>query len=149
MTDDPRTCQGNRGSERCEGPETGASVAAMAKVIGLGGVFVKSKDKAALQAWYGEMLGIDISPWGGAKFTNEAGSTGVWSAFAADSTYFPGPFMINLRVDDADGLVEALRAKGANVLDRKDDSEYGKFRYVADPDGTVLELWEPPAPKAP
>lgn len=145
MTDDPRTCQANRGRERSGGV---LASPAMAKVTGLGGVFVKAKDKAALQAWYAEMLGLDISSWGGAELPNLPGTTATWSTFAADSTYFPGAFMINFRVDDADGLVAALRAKGANVLDRKDDSELGKFRYVVDPDGTLLELWEP-APTAP
>jgi predicted enzyme related to lactoylglutathione lyase len=117
----------------------------MAKVLGIGGVFVKSADQAALGAWYRDMLGLELSPWGGAKFVSEGNTVATWSAFAADSTYFPGAFMINLRVDDAEALITALRAKGANVLDRRDDSEFGKFRYVVDPDGTVLELWQPPA----
>ena len=116
----------------------------MAKVLGIGGVFVKSKDKVALRAWYRDMLGLEISEWGGAVFETEGKSVGTWSSFGADSTYFEGNFMINFRVDDADGLVAALKAKGANVLDRSDDSELGKFRYVVDPDGTLLELWQPP-----
>jgi predicted enzyme related to lactoylglutathione lyase len=118
----------------------------MAKVLGLGGVFVKAKDPAALCAWYREMLGIEIAAWGGAKLANEAKTYGVWSAFKADSEYFDGPFMINFRVDDADALVAELRAKGANVLERREDGEFGKFRYVIDPDGTLLELLEPKAP---
>jgi predicted enzyme related to lactoylglutathione lyase len=116
----------------------------MAKVLGIGGVFVKSKDKVALRAWYRDMLGLDISEWGRAKFECEGKTVENWSAFGADSTYFEGNFMINFRVDDAEGLVAALRAKSANVLDRSDDSEYGKFRYIVDPDGTLLELWQPP-----
>jgi hypothetical protein len=31
------------------------------------------------------------------------------------------------------------------VLDRREDSEYGRFGYVVDPDGTLIELWQPPA----
>ena len=125
----------------------GDSVARMAKVLGIGGVFVRAKDPGALRNWYRDMLGITMEKWGGAKLTNEAGTYGVWSPFKSDSTYFDGPFMLNLRVDDAAALVVQLKEKGANVLDRGEDSELGKFRYVVDPEGLVVELWEPPAPK--
>lgn len=32
---------------------------------------------------------------------------------------------------------------GRRVLDRREETEQGKFGYVVDPDGTLLELWEP------
>ena len=32
-----------------------------------------------------------------------------------------------------------------NVLDKVDDSEYGKFGWVIDPEGNKVELWQPPA----
>ena len=54
--------------------------------------------------------------------------------------------MINFRVDDADGMIAELRAKGAaNACSiASEDGEFGKFRYVVDPDGVLLELWQPP-----
>jgi predicted enzyme related to lactoylglutathione lyase len=120
----------------------------MASVLGIGGVFVKSKDAEALRAWYRDMLGLEIQDWGGAQFWSSAERTyTVWSAFAADTKYFdPGgrEFMVNLRVDDLDGLLARLRERGAQVLERREDSPDGKFGYVVDPDGTLLELWEPP-----
>ena len=114
----------------------------MPKVLGIGGVFVKSKDPEALRAWYREMLGIDVKNWG-AKFVNEAGSIGTWNPFALDTKKFEDrEFMINLRVDDADALAAQLKERGANVLDdRRSQSEFGTFCYVVDPDGTLLELW--------
>ena len=51
--------------------------------------------------------------------------------------------MINLRVDDLEALLAHLRARGDKVLDRREDSEQGKFGYVVDPEGTLLELWQP------
>ena len=42
-------------------------------------------------------------------------------------------------------LVATLKAEGCNVLDKVDDSEYGKFGWVIDPEGNKVELWEPPA----
>jgi catechol 2,3-dioxygenase-like lactoylglutathione lyase family enzyme len=119
----------------------------MASVIGIGGVFVRSRDPDALRTWYRDLLGLEIQDWGGAQLWATPGTYGVWSAFRADTTYFAPSereFMINLRVDDLETLLAALRARGARVLDRREDSADGKFGYVVDPDGTLLELWQPP-----
>lgn len=111
---------------------------------------MKSRDPGALRAWYREMLGMEIHPWGGAQmWAGEGRSYSVWSSFAADTKYFEPStkdFMINLRVDDLDGLLAHLREKHVPVLDRREESEDGKFGYVVDPDGTLLELWEPKLP---
>jgi predicted enzyme related to lactoylglutathione lyase len=54
--------------------------------------------------------------------------------------------MVNYRVEDLHALVKVLREEGCNVLENIiDDSEYGKFAWVIDPDGNKVELWEPPA----
>ena len=53
--------------------------------------------------------------------------------------------MINYRVEDLQTVVTALKAEGCNVLDKIDDSEYGKFGWVIDPEGNKVELWQPPA----
>ncbi len=118
----------------------------MAKVLGIGGVFVKSRDPEALKAWYRDALGMDITKWGGAKLPNDGKAHTVWSAFGADSSYFepsPHDVMINLRVDDLDGMLARLREHGANVLDRGERGEFGAFGYVVDPDGRLVELWQP------
>ena len=83
-------------------------VAAMATVLGIGGVFVRSRDPDALRAWYRDLLGLDIQDWGGAQLHATPGTYSVWSAFRADTTYFAPSereFMVNLRVDDLDGLL--------------------------------------------
>ena len=41
--------------------------------------------------------------------------------------------------------LKALREEGCNVLEKTDDSEYGKFGWVIDPEGNKIELWQPPA----
>ena len=121
----------------------------MAKVIGVGGIFYKAQNKESLLAWYKDVLGLDVGPWGGCIFNWSEKNDGMttWSLFAADTTYYQPSakeFMINLVVDDLDGLLASLRSKGANVLERGGDSEYGKFGYVLDPEGTLIELWEAP-----
>jgi catechol 2,3-dioxygenase-like lactoylglutathione lyase family enzyme len=125
----------------------------MKRVTGIGGVFFKSADPQRLAEWYRIHLGFDVAPWGGATFRwagpdnpGGAGST-LWNPFNADSDHFaPGtaPFMINYRVDDLHALLAALRAEGCQVDDKIDESEYGKFGWVLDPDGNKLELWQPP-----
>jgi catechol 2,3-dioxygenase-like lactoylglutathione lyase family enzyme len=120
----------------------------MPRVIGIGGIFVRSKDADALRAWYRDLLGLDIQDWGGAQWPEPARGAQVWTAFRDETTYFAPStrnFMVNLRVDDLEGLLGKLRAAGAQVLDRREDSPDGKFGYVVDPDGTLLELWQPAA----
>ena len=125
----------------------------MKRVTGIGGIFFKAKDPVVLRAWYKAHLGIDVQEWGGTAFTwaDEAGQavkgTTVWSIGAADGDYFApstATFMVNYRVADLAALLEALRAEGCNVLEKMDDSEYGKFGWVIDPEGNKVELWQPP-----
>jgi len=120
----------------------------MAQVKGIGGIFLKAKDPAALQAWYREHLGLDVQAWGGMSFSAQEGDVTAWSVFPADSDYFApsaAPFMVNYRVDDLGAFLEALRAEGCAVQDKLEESEYGRFGWVLDPEGNKLELWEPPA----
>src|SRR5438874_12852649 len=41
-------------------------------------------------------------------------------------------------------FLKALREEACNVLEKTDDSEYGKFGWVMDPEGNKVELWQPP-----
>jgi catechol 2,3-dioxygenase-like lactoylglutathione lyase family enzyme len=126
----------------------------MKRVTGIGGIFFKSADPKRLSDWYRDHLGVNVEAWGGAAFEwsgpdNPGGiGTTMWNPFAADSDCFApssATFMINYRVDDLHALLAALRAEGCQVLDKVDESEYGKFGWVLDPDGNKVELWQPPA----
>ncbi|MCE2915615.1 MAG: VOC family protein [Rubrivivax sp.] len=123
------------------------------RVGGIGGIFFKARDPKALAEWYRVHLGLDVEPWGGAALRwagphNPGGvGTTIWSPFAADTGYFApseASFMVNYRVADLHGLLAALRAEGCDVMDKVDESEYGKFGWVMDPEGNKLELWQPP-----
>jgi predicted enzyme related to lactoylglutathione lyase len=126
----------------------------MRRVTGIGGIFFQARNPVALRAWYQKHLGIDVQQWGGTAFTwtDAAGSpmkgTTVWSIGASDGKAFApstASFMINYRVDDLDSLLQALRDEGCDVLEKTDNSEYGKFGWVVDPEGNKVELWQPPA----
>lgn len=125
----------------------------MKRVTGIGGIFFSAQDPPALRAWYQRHLGIDVQSWGGAVFAWAdaqgqpiTGNT-VWSVGADDGQHFApstARFMVNYRVDDLTALLQALRDEGCQVLDKTEDSEYGKFGWVMDPEGNKVELWQPP-----
>ncbi len=121
----------------------------MKRVVGVGGIFFKSKDPKALYEWYHQHLGIESEPgagamWSGGEITN------VWAIFPQDTKYLgsgPSPFMINYRVENLKELRETLRAEGVEVDDKFQEHEYGKFGWITDPEGNRVELWEPPPPE--
>ncbi len=126
----------------------------MQRVTGIGGIFFKAKDALALRAWYKCHLGIDVQEWGGAAFIwadadgKPTGGTTIWSVGATESDQFApseAPFMINYRVEDLHALVKLLREEGCDVLDKIDESDFGKFAWLMDPEGNKVELWQPPA----
>ena len=120
----------------------------MAKVTGIGGIFFKSPDPKKLADWYRDVLGLTIESFGSALLSYDAEGhppMAIWGPFAADTSYFQPStreWMINFAVDDLDGFVAGLEAKGVAVLGRE-DHEYGRFAWIMDPDGTKIELWQP------
>lgn len=117
----------------------------MAKVTGLGGVFYVVSDPAATRAWYRDVLGIE-GDYGPQLMWSEETCDKPYSLvshFADDQYIKPGTggFMINLRVDDCDGMVKQLKAKGVEILGESDEG-YGKFAWLLDPDGVKIELWQ-------
>lgn len=117
----------------------------MARVLGLGGVFFKAENLDALRGWYRRVLGFEFAEWGSVDFKHPDKGMTVWSPFPADTTYFAPstqPFMINLIVDDLDGVLARAKGEGVEPLGR-DDQDYGKFAWLLDPAGVKVELWEP------
>ncbi len=133
----------------CFSAQAGAQ--APGHITGIGGVFFKSRDPAALSAWYRDVLGITLEPWGGAMFhTDAAGHPPVvaWTAFRETTKYMAPStrdFMIDFAVDDMDAMLRRLGGKGVAVLKRDDSDPTGRFAWIMDPDGTKIELWQPKA----
>lgn len=125
----------------------GEREAAMAKVTGLGGAFLRVDDPKALYAWYERHLGINSSA-GCFTFTADVQRAQIAVAFfPRSSDYFPvsQPAMLNFQVDDLDGVLERLSAAGASVDSKREEYEYGRFGWFTDPQGNRVELWEPSA----
>ena len=110
-------------------------------VTGIGGLFFRAQDPDALKQWYCERLGVGCGDYG--MWEQQAGTT-VFSPFAADTDYFPADkqWMINLRVDALDELIEQLRQAGVDVPKVDEMEGVGRFARIHDPEGNPIELWE-------
>jgi predicted enzyme related to lactoylglutathione lyase len=114
-------------------------------VTGIGGLFFRARDPEALGQWYATHLGVggDYGMW-----AQQAGTT-IFQPFKADSDYFPAEkqWMLNLRVDDLDGMITSLSAAGIDVITKPewDEAGFGRFARIHDPEGNAVELWEPAA----
>ena len=123
----------------------------MARVTGIGGVFLRSPDPKAMAKWYAQHLGIRLSDFNGTAFqwSDELPSgTGMtaWSTFPQDTSYLGDAqqqVMINYRVDDLDALLATLSASGVWIDPKREHYAYGHFAWIKDCDGNRVELWQP------
>lgn len=121
----------------------------MGKVLGLGGVFFKSKDPKALMAWYQRCLGIPDESADYAAFKPETmpkNGCSVWTPFSADTGYFAPSnqtFMFNLVVDNLGEVLAQVVEGGASLVGDVESYDYGRFGWFLDPEGNKVELWEP------
>ena len=128
------------------------------RVLGIGGIFFKSDDPKALQAWYQKHLNITPDADGYVTFKWKSREDQardhytVWAPFPSDTKYFQpsqSPFMVNYIVDDLDAVLQRLRDAGAEVDEKVEELEYGRFGWAMDPQGNRIELVEPPKPSEP
>ncbi|MES2296373.1 MAG: VOC family protein [Pseudomonadota bacterium] len=123
----------------------------MAKVLGIGGIFFKSKDPKALLAWYQRALGFPAASNDYAAFEASAmpaGGSTVFTPFKDSTDYFAPSsreFMFNLVVDDLEGALRQVAEAGGELVGATESYGYGKFGRFMDPDGNKVELWEPAA----
>lgn len=123
----------------------------MAKVLGVGGLFFKSKNGDAMRDWYKRVLGIEFTDWGGALFLPQdaaahPGAATVFSPFKDDTDYFAPSdkeFMFNLMVDDLAGILARAKAEGVEPVKHFPDEANGAFAHIIDNEGRKIELWQP------
>jgi predicted enzyme related to lactoylglutathione lyase len=121
----------------------------MARVTGIGGIFLKARDPKALTAWYAQHLGIKLADYGGANFlwSDEVpAGTGqtTWMLFP-EGSHIPAAqsCMVNYRVDDLDALIIQLIAAKIPIDPHRENASYGHFAWITDPEGNRIELWQP------
>ena len=130
----------------------------MGKVLGLGGLFLSSRDPKATAEWYARVLGMNINDFGGFDFVHADAADAfptaartIFAPFEAGSGYFAPsdlPFMLNLIVDDLDAVLERAKGEGVEEVQPRETHPYGHFGWVMDPDGRKVELWQPIEPKS-
>ena len=121
------------------------------KITGIGGIFFFSEDPEKTRKWYADNLGMEVNEWGStfpSRNMNHPQEINYlqWSPFKKGSKYFAPSkkeFMINYRVQNLEGFLENLKAKGVRILDDIETFEYGKFVHVLDEEDNKIELWEP------
>jgi glyoxylase I family protein len=115
----------------------------MERVLGIGGLFFRSRDPKALKQWYADHLGVVAGP-DSFSWEQEAGAT-VFEPFPQSTDYFGNEskqWMVNFRVRNLDAMMEQLKGAGVEVK-LAGDYDYGRFAHLADPEGNPIELWEP------
>lgn len=121
------------------------------RITGIGGIFLRSTQVAAMNNWYSQKLGLDIGPygvvfpWKDHENPDLPGST-CWNVMEKANDYFlveGQTYMVNYRVDNLNLLLEKLKAEGIESLKPVEQHEFGSFAWILDPDGNQIELWEP------
>jgi predicted enzyme related to lactoylglutathione lyase len=117
----------------------------MASITGFGGIFLRANDPKALYQWYEQHLGLVKSDGAYAFPAPTQQPRVIFALFKQDNAYFPvaQKSMINLQVDDLDGVLDRLIEKGVTVDPKRDSYDFGKFGWITDPEGNRIELWQP------
>lgn len=118
------------------------------------GVFLATHDAPRLIAWY-RALGVPLGDEGYCTVGGADPSKGSVFSIMPAARPLPGtpheaieeePYgrrtvTLNLRVKGLDAVLAGLTARGDKVAGPKDYG-YGRFAWVNDPDGNIVELWE-------
>jgi predicted enzyme related to lactoylglutathione lyase len=119
----------------------------VASITGFGGIFLRADDPKALYQWYERHLGL-VKPDGSFAYPAPTQHPHVvFALFKQDNAYFPPAqkAMINLQVDDLDGVLDRLIGEGVTVDPNRESYDFGKFGWITDPEGNRVELWQPAA----
>jgi len=120
----------------------------MASITGFGGIFLRANDPKALYSWYEKHIGL-VKTDGAFAFpapTTQPAQV-IFALFKQEDAYFPPAqkAMINLQVDDLDGVLDRLISEGVTVDRNRETYDFGKFGWFTDPEGNRVELWQPVA----
>ena len=114
----------------------------MAKILGVGSVFVRSPDPDGLYAWYSRCLGTD----GGFATEDSPDRLLLWSIVDGDPQsleYGRKDFTFNLIVQDVDAALREIADAGGTVVGEAENGAKGRFGWFIDPEGNKVELWQP------
>ncbi|MBY0147888.1 VOC family protein [Neobacillus niacini] len=113
-------------------------------IKGFGGVFWRTKNVDDVKKWYSKVFKIDLEEWNGTIIKPQLGNETIFSLFTEDNSYFPTEqqVMLNFQVENLDETINHLEQIGVPLVKEKEISDFGKFAWIKDPDGRLVELWE-------
>jgi predicted enzyme related to lactoylglutathione lyase len=113
-------------------------------IKGFGGIFWRTRNLEIVKKWYNEVLEIDINNWNMTVIKPQTGNETIFSLFAEDDSYFPTEqqVMLNFQVHNLDEMIKHLEQIGVPLAKKQEITEYGKFIWIEDPEGRLVELWE-------
>ncbi|MCM3720019.1 VOC family protein [Fictibacillus phosphorivorans] len=113
-------------------------------IKGLGGVFWRTKNIEVVKKWYSDVLKIEIGDWNGAMIKSESGNETIFSFFPENEHYFPTDqqVMLNFQVHNLEETIQHLEHINVPLAKEKEVNDFGKFVWIEDPEGRLIELWE-------
>jgi len=125
----------------------------MARVTGVGGIFLRARDPKALCAWYVKHLGNQLADYAALPSLDRRDTRNhrLDHMVALSRRHHllrlrHQQAMVNYRVDDLDELLAQLKAADVPIDPKRDDYDFGRFAWITDPEGNRIELWQPLVP---
>ncbi|ATI53243.1 VOC family protein [Bacillus tropicus] len=113
-------------------------------IKGFGGIFWRTKNMDVIKKWYSEVLKIKIEDWNGTIIKPQLGNETIFSFFTEKDNYFPieQQVMLNFEVHNLNETIQHLENIGVPIEKKEEMNEFGKFIWIKDPEGRLIELWE-------
>ncbi len=113
-------------------------------IKGFGGIFWRTKNLEVVKKWYSEVLKIEMENWNGTVIKPQSGNETIFSFFTENDSYFPAEqqVMLNFEVHNLNETIKHLEDIGVPLAKKKEISDFGKFIWIEDPEGRLIELWE-------
>lgn len=114
------------------------------KVLGFGGIFLKTSNKEEMIEWYDKVFEVNLEIWNGTAFVPTENNMTIFSLFDEENDYFPTKqrFMLSFQIDSMEEFQMLIKMHHLKVLKEMEESEYGLFVWVEDPDGNMVEVWQ-------
>ena len=117
----------------------------MAKILGVGSVFIRSPDPDGLYAWYSRCLGSESCDLNASEMPGSQDPL-LWSIVDGNPQSLDHgrkDFTFNLIVTDVDSALRDIAEAGGTVVGEALTDDKGRFGWFIDPDGNKIELWQP------
>ncbi|UKJ47139.1 VOC family protein [Lysinibacillus sp. ACHW1.5] len=113
-------------------------------IKGFGGIFWRTKNLDSVKKWYSETLMLEINDWNGTIIKPQEGNETIFSFFTEQDNYFPAEqqVMLNFQVHDVNEMIKHLEHFDVPLAKPLECNEFGKFIWIKDPEGRLIELWE-------